>query len=126
MDISSISNTASQRPVTQSKNSSDRQPNNDMQAANEQVKAQDRAQEQRAVQQRQEQRNEEKQRRLDGRLISFGEPQDQHATEQKQVSFNRSRVNEAYSPVKNESSNAQNQHTERSHERDNDAIDIVV
>lgn len=126
MDISPVSNASTQRPVTQSKSGSDRQPNNEALATNVQHKAQESTQERRAVQERWEQRQEDHQRRLDGRLISFGQPNEEVSDEQRQVSLNRSRVNEAYNHSKNDSSNSHEQHSERSYERDNEAIDIVV
>lgn len=122
MEISSTSNRSFSRSVTPSKSSSDRQSFDQNQAAILESKAQERALEQRAVQEKLQQRKEETQRRLDGRLISFGHEQDNVASQQKQASFNRSRVNEAYSPPANEASHKQN--NQRSHETD--AIDIVV
>lgn len=123
MDISSVSNASHNRPVTESKSSSDRQYNDETQAANEQNKAQERAQERRRVQQRLEQSNAENQRRLDGRLVSFGPSQNEESSEQTQNSFNRSRVNEAYSPPKDNLTNA---HKQQEQESNNDAIDIVI
>ena len=122
MDISSTSNSAFSRSVTPSKASSDRQFNDETQAAILESKAQERALEQRAVQERLQQHKEESQRRLDGRLISFGHEQGNESSQQKQASFNRSRVNEAYSPPQNEAS--QKPPTQSS--RETDAIDIVV
>ena len=111
------------RPVTQSKNSSDRQFNDDTQAAILEDKAQERAVEQRTIQEKLKQQKEDSQRRLDGRLITFG--YDQNAPEQQQqVSFNRSRVNEAYNPSAKEST--ANQDSQQPIETEQDAIDIVV
>ena len=129
MDIPSVSNASFSRSVTPSKKSSDRQSNDQAQAKTVDNKAQERAQEQRAVQERVQQHKEESQRRLDGRLISFGQEHDEVSSQQKQASFNRSRVNEAYSPPpQNEITYSQNEQAERARERDrsNDAIDIVV
>ncbi|MCK4866075.1 MAG: hypothetical protein KAT06_11715 [Gammaproteobacteria bacterium] len=131
MGISSVSNASFSRPVTQSKSSSDRQSSARAQADIVENKAQERAQEQRAVQQRLQHHKEESQRRLDGRLISFGQEQDNISSQQKQASFNRSRVNEAYAPPRqNEITYSQNEQAERARDRvrnqNNEAIDIVV
>ncbi len=124
MELSSVSNASFQRPVTPAKNSRDRQ-NDDVQAAVAENKAQERAQQQRAVEEKLQQNKADNQRRLDGRLISFGHEQDESSSQQKQTSFNRSRVSEAYSPpAQNETTYSQNEQTE--HDRNNDAIDIVV
>ena len=131
MDVSSVSNASSSRSVTPSKSSSDRQSSAQAQANIVESKAQEHAQEQRAVQQRLQKHKEESQRRLDGRLISFGQEQDNVSSQQKQASFNRSRVNEAYSPPRqNEITYSQNEQAERARGRErnqnNEAIDIVV
>lgn len=122
MEISSTSNSSFTRSVTPSKSSSDRQSFDQNQAAILESKAQERALEQRTVQEKLQQHKEDSQRRLDGRLINFGHEKDNVASQQKQASFNRSRVNEAYSPPRNEASHKQD--NQRSH--DSDAIDIVV
>ncbi|MCW8987633.1 MAG: hypothetical protein OQK75_08175, partial [Gammaproteobacteria bacterium] len=96
MEISSTSNASFSRTVTPAKSSSDRQTYDDSQAKNAENKAQERTQEQRAIQEKLQQNKEDSQRRLDGRLISFGQEQDNISSEQKQASYNRSRVNEAY------------------------------
>lgn len=98
MEISSTSNNSYSRPVTQSKNSHDRQSHDENQSAIFEAKSKERALEQRVVQEKLQQREELSQRRLDGRLISFGNEGDKEASPQKQVSYNRSRVNEAYPP----------------------------
>jgi len=131
MDVSSLSNSSFSRSVTPSKGSSDRHSNDQAQTTIAENKAQDRSQEQRAVQERIQQNKEENQRRLDGRLISFGQEEDNVSSQQKQASFNRSRVNEAYSPPpRNEITYSQNQQAEqarnREENRNNDAIDIIV
>lgn len=122
MEISSTSNGSISRTVTPSKSSSDRQSFDQNQASVLESKAQERALEQRAIQERLQQHKEETQRRLDGRLISFGHEQGNDSSQQKQASFNRSRVNEAYSPPPNEA--VHKQHNQSS--RETDAIDIVV
>lgn len=122
MEISSSSNRSFTRPVTPSKSSSDRQSFDQNQAAIIESKAQERALEQRAVQDKLQQKKEDSQRRLDGRLINFGHEKGNVASQQKQASFNRSRVNEAYSRPPNETSHKQD--NQRSHETD--AINIVV
>ncbi len=122
MEISSTTNRSFTRSVTPSKSSSDRQSFDQNQAAILESKAQERALEQRAVKEKLQQHKEDTQRRLDGRLISFGHEQDNVASQQKQTSFNRSRVNEAYSPPPNEASHKQNNHQSDT----TDAIDIVV
>ena len=125
MQVSSVSNSSFSRSVSPSRSSSDRQSNDDTQAAIAETKAQERAQQQRAVQEKLQQQKADTQRRLDGRLISFGHEQDNISSEQKQASYNRSRVNEAYSPPpQNEITYAQNEQAQR--DRNNDAIDIVV
>lgn len=123
MEISSTSNGSFSRTVTPSKSSSDRQSFDQNQASILENKAQEQALEQRGVQERLQQHKEESQRRLDGRLINFGHEQGNDSSPQKQASFNRSRVNEAYSPPANEASHKQ-QHNQSS--RETDAIDIVV
>ncbi|MCW9032345.1 MAG: hypothetical protein OQK58_12710 [Gammaproteobacteria bacterium] len=127
MEISSTSNASFSRTVTPAKSSSDRQTYDDSQAKNAENKAQERTQEQRAIQEKLQQNKEDSQRRLDGRLISFGQEQDNISSEQKQASYNRSRVNEAYSrPPQNESTYSSNQQQQYARDRNNDAIDIVV
>ncbi len=126
MDVSSVSNASFSRSVTPSKSSSDRQYSAQTQANIVENKDQERA-----VQERIQQHKEESQRRLDGRLISFGQEQDDVSSQQKQASFNRSRVNEAYSPPRqNEITYSQNEQAERARDRErnqnNEAIDIVV
>lgn len=128
MDISSVSNASFSRSVTPVKSSSDRQSNDQAQVIVEN-KAQERALEQRAVQEKLKQHKDDSQRRLDGRLISFGHEQDEGGSQQKQASFNRSRVNEAYSrSPQNEVTYSRNEQAERAreHYRNNEAIDIVV
>lgn len=127
MEISTTSNASFSRSVTPSKSSSDRQTYDNSQAEKVENKAQERAQDQRAIQEKLQQNKEASQRRLDGRLISFGHEQDNISSEQKQASYNRSRVNEAYSrPSQNESTYSANEQQQRSPDRNNDAIDIVV
>ena len=127
MDISSVSNASFSRSVTPSKSSSDRQFSEQTQAALVESKAQERREHDRAVQQKLQDSREENQRRLDGRIISFGhEQQDDVNSQQKQAAYNRSRVNEAYSASSKDASNSQRQQTERSQEQNVEAIDIVV
>jgi len=127
MDISSVSNTSFSRSVTPSKSSSDRQLSEQTQAALVESKAQERRDHDRAVQQKLHNSREENQRRLDGRIISFGhEQQDDISSQQKQAAYNRSRVSEAYSSSSNDTSNSHRQNTERSQEQNVEAIDIVV
>ena len=128
MDISSTSNSSFSRSVTPSNSSRDRQAKDESQMAIAEVKTQERAQQQKAVQERLQQSSEENERRLDGRLISFGYQQnDDNNSQQQQVSYNRSRVNDAYSPpAQNERTSSQEHHEQRSRERNADAIDIVV
>ena len=128
MDISSTSNSSYSRSVTPSNSSRDRQSKDDSQMAIAEVKTQERAQQQKAVQERLQQSSDENERRLDGRLISFGYQQNDENGQQQQVSYNRSRVNDAYSsPPQNEQTYSNEQHEQqRSRERESDAIDIVV
>ena len=127
MQIPSTSMSPVSRTVTPSKSSSDRQSNDEtLQAKAVESKAQERAQQQRAIQDNLQQKKEEDQRRLDGRLISFGQEENSGASEQSKASFNRSRVNDAYSAPKNELSNSHKQHHRPSQQSDNDAIDVVV
>ena len=114
------------RSVTPSKSSSDRQTYDHQQAEVSDVKAKERAQDQLAIQEKLHQRNEENQRRLDGRIISFGHEQGNSSSEQKQASFNRSRVNEAYSPPKNDLTNAHKEQQQTENRQEAEAIDIVV
>ena len=129
MEISSTSNANFSRSVTPSRNSSDRQTYDHSDAKNAENKAlersQERALEQRAIQEKLQQNKQDTQRRLDGRLISFGQQQDNSSSQQKQVSYNRSRVNEAYSSPRNEGTYAR-EHEQREKNRQADAIDIVV
>ena len=129
MEISSTSNANFSRSVTPSRNSSDRQTYDGSQAKNVENKALERAQEraleQRAVQEKLQQNKQDTQRRLDGRIISFGQQQDNVSSQQKQASYNRSRVNEAYSSPRNEVTYAR-EHGQRARSRQADAIDIVV
>lgn len=127
MEIPSTSNALFSRNVTPSKSSRDRQTYDDSQAKTVENNAQERAQEQRAIQEKLQQNKEDSQRRLDGRLISFGQEQDNVSSQQKQASYNRSRVNEAYRhPPQNETTYSSNEQAQPSRDRNNDAIDIVV
>jgi len=126
MQISSTSTSPVSRTVTPSKSSSDRQSNDEAQQAIVENKAQEQAQQQRAIQENLQQKREDDQRRLDGRLISFGPEENPVNNEQKKASLNRSRVNEAYSAPKNELSHSHNQHARPSQQSDNDTIDVVV
>ncbi|MDH5601633.1 MAG: hypothetical protein OEY78_10045 [Gammaproteobacteria bacterium] len=129
MEISSTSTGNFSRTVTPAKNSSDRHSYDDAQANNADNKALERAQEraleQRAVQEKLQQNKQDSQRRLDGRLISFGQQQDNISSQQKQASYNRSRVNDAYSSPRNEATYAREQ-SQRARDRQADPIDIVV
>lgn len=123
MDVSSTSNSAYNRPVTPSKNSSDRQTTEANQTEAFERKVEEKALQQQAIQENNQQRKEETQRRLDGRLISFGnEKSDNVASQQQQNSVNRTRVNEAYSPPP--PTETTNNQSSDNYERD--AIDIVV
>ena len=126
MEISSTSNTSYSRTVTPANSSSDRRASDKAETAIAESKPQERAQQQRAVQERLQQRNEETQRRLDGRLISFGHEQGNVSSEQKQTSYNRSRVNDAYQPAREEMSQRQNQSSHPAQKNRNEAIDIVI
>ena len=123
MEISSTSSGSFSRPITPSKSSHDRQSNDESQSSVFETKAKERAVEQRAAQEKLQDNREASQRRLDGRLISFGS-EEKVASPQKQLSFNRSRVNEAYSEESNQTSHKQN--NEQSYNSKPDAIDIVV
>ena len=127
MDISSVSNASFSRSVTPAKSSSDRHSNDETQAALVESKAQARLEHERAVQEKHQHSREDNQRRLDGRIISFGhEQQDDVSNQQNQLAYNRSRVNEAYSASRNESSDSYQENTERSQEQNVEAINIVV
>jgi hypothetical protein len=127
MEISSTASAPAPRSVTPSKSSSDKQSYDQQQVEINESKAQERTQEQRAIQEKLQQNKDENQRRLDGRLITFGHEKDNVSSEQKQASFNRSRVKEAYSPPNNDLTNAhKEQHKHMEHEREAEAIDIVV
>lgn len=109
-----------------SKSSDDRKSNDEAQSKISENKAQDSAQQRQATQQRLQQYKEESERRLDGRLVSYGQQEEVENSQQNQVSYNRSRVKEAYSPPQNDVENNHRQRSEPSHERTADAIDIVV
>ena len=126
MDISSTSNSSYNRTVTPSKSSDDRKSNDEVQASVNENRAQERAQQRQATQQRLQQYKEESERRLDGRLVSFGQQEDVQNSQQNQVSYNRTRVKEAYSPPLNEVEHSHRQRSEPSPDRSTDAIDIVV
>jgi len=123
MDISSTTTSPVSRPVTPSKNSSDRQSNDEKQAEVVETKAQERTHHQRAMQENLQQKREDEQRRLDGRLISFGQEEGSDNSDQQKASFNRSRINEAYSAPKSESSNSHKPHARPSQQSD---VDVVV
>ncbi len=123
MAISSVSgnSTTFQRSVPATRSSHDREAENSSRAQLVEQKAQQRAEQQRAVQEKLQRNREETQRRLDGRLISFGPANNDP---QQQVEYNRSRVNEAY----NASPYREQRNTEaqsRQHDQ-TDPIDIVV
>lgn len=125
MEVSSTSNSAYNRPVTPSKDSSDRQTSEANQTKAFERKAEEKALQQQAIQEKNQQRKEETQRRLDGRLISFGnEKSDNVASQQQQNSVNRSRVKEAYSSPSPPPTETKNNQSSDNYERD--AIDIVV
>ena len=128
MDITSTSNSSYSRSVTPSDSSRDRTSNDESKMAIAEAKAQERAQQQKVVQERLQHSRDENERRLDGRLISFGYEHNDADSKEQHVSFNRNRVNDAYSPpAQNERTSSQQQHEQqRSRERDADAIDIVV
>jgi hypothetical protein len=127
MDISSVSNASFSRSVTPAKSSSDRQSNDQTQATLVESKAQEHREHERAVQEKLQHSRDENQRRLDGRIISFGhEQQDDVSSQQNQLAYNRSRVNEAYSASRNERSDSYQENTERSQEQIVEAINIVV
>lgn len=121
MVISSPINTSFSRSVTPSQSSSDSRSDEDNQTSTIEIKAQEKALEQRSLQEKQQQ-SEDTQRRLDGRLISFGYDDNSAIREEAQSSVNRSRVNEAYtSPPSHEVTQE-----EDSHHYESDTIDIVV
>lgn len=127
MDISSTSNSSYSRSVTPSNSSRDRQSRDDSQMAIKEAKSQERAQQQKAVQDKLQRSSEENERRLDGRLVTFGYQQNDVDTQQQQVSYNRSRVNDAYSPpAQNERTYSQENNEQSSRQKEADAIDIVV
>lgn len=127
MDISSLSNASFSRSVTPAKNSSDRQSGEQSQASLTESKVQDRREHERAVQEKLQHSREENQRRLEGRIISFGHEQlDDASNQQNQVSYNRSRVNEAYSAAGKENSGSYLENIQRPQEREMEAIDIIV
>lgn len=126
MEISSASSAPSSRSVTPSRSSSDRQTYDHAQAEIVENKTQERADQQRAVQEKIQQQNQENQRRLDGRLITFGNEEGSVASDKKQANYNRSRVNEAYSPPQYETSHSQENQAAQSPEREAEPIDIVV
>lgn len=124
MQVNSSTIVPAPRAVTPYRSSSDKQSFDQQRAGINESKAHERAQEQRALQEKLLQNKEENQRRLDGRLITFGHERDSVSSEQKQVSFNRTRVKEAYSPPNNDLTNAHKEQTANKQEAE--AIDIVV
>ena len=78
------------------------------------------------VQQEQElektqQQQDDEQRRLDGRLVSFGHKEGEEAAEYKQLELKRERINEAYTAPSSDHYNK-----ERMQSHNNEAIDLVV
>lgn len=126
MEITSSTSTSFPRTVTPATSSRDRQPTTEEQSALVELRANERAQQQRAVQEKLQQNKDETQRRLDGRLISFGHQQDDISSEQKQSSYNQSRVNEAYNTAREEFLRSENEQSQRSQQREPEPIDIVV
>lgn len=125
MQVLPTTNGSSSRPINHAQKSHDRQSNEQNQTAILERKTQETAVEQRAVQEKTQHQREDSQRRLDGRLISFGYEENDKKTSQSQNSFNRSRVNEAYNPPPSNNV-SQQQYTQNSDESKMDAIDIVV
>lgn len=124
MDISSTSNASYSRSVTPSKSSSDRQSNDEYQVSVSENKSEQSAQQQKAMQDNLQRDQEENQRRLDGRLITFGYEHADTNQRESSTSFNRSRVNEAYSPPQNDLTNSHKENINQSSKEE--AIDIVV
>lgn len=124
MDISSVSNASFSRSVTPAGSSRDRQSNNQSQTVVAEDKTQQRALEQRAVQEKHQQNKENEHRRLDGRLISFGQESGNVSSQEKKSSYNRSRVNDAYNPSRNTFNESHKTQAQRS--RQSEIIDIVV
>ena len=127
MDISSLSNSSFSRTVKPSRSSSDRQFNEQTHAVLVDNKLQERREHERAIQEKLQHRREQNQRRLDGRIISFGrQQQDDVSIQQKQASYNRSRVNDAYGTSSTATNSSNRFHEQRSQQQNIDAIDIVV
>ncbi len=126
MQISPTSSSLTARSIPSAKSSSDKDSNEKTQELIVEKKPQENVQEQRRIQDNLQQKKEEDQRRLDGRLISFGKEEATTSNEQNQTAFNRSRVNDAYSPPKSDSGNFREQHTQMSKHKDSEAIDVVV
>lgn len=124
MEISSTSHVSS-RPVTASKNSSDRQSYDEGQTVLVESKSRDRVSEQRVAQEKLQQKKDNDQRRLDGRLITFGPESNDAPSQQSKASMNRSRVEEAYSPPPTRESSHKQDEPQRT-EKQPDPIDIVV
>ena len=126
MQVSPTTSSSSfSRPVNHAHNSHDRQSNEENQTAVLEQKSQERAVAQRDVQEKIQHQREGSQRRLDGRLINFGYEENGNVTTQSLSSFNRLRVNEAYSPP-SRNIVSQQQYTQNSDQSERDAIDIVV
>lgn len=122
MDISA-SHSSPSRTVTASNNSSaDRATQTASDTKVEDRQNQDRANEQRVAEKNQQKRDDE--RRLEGRLVNYGQKKGETPNDYKQLSYNRSRVDDAYKAPKTDVSNAHAQQQQRAH--DNEAIDIVV
>ena len=91
-----------------------------------QARAQAEAQQERDLERKQQAQRDE-QRRLDGRLVSYGRKSDDEVADYKQLELNRERINEAYSAASKSEPQRDTSSTEQQAEsHDNDAIDLVV
>lgn len=137
MDISSVTSGSVNRAVTPTKSSSDRHANEETQAASNQTRAREiaqsrqmeRAQQQRDIERNQEQGRLESQRRLDGRIVSYGHQGgevNEQQLQQQYADYTREKVKDAYTPPKNELTNSHSTHNQSREQRQSEAIDIVV
>ncbi len=126
MAISTVSSSSFSRAVPPARSSHDREAEASARTEMVSRKAQQRAEQQRAVQEKLQQNRDETQRRLDGRLISFGAPSS--ASQQSQAEYNRSRVNQAYSasPYRVDRQQREQRENRAESPEQSDPIDIVV
>ena len=123
MNTSSVSSASLSRPVSPTKNTDDRKFHSSDERQVARVENKDQQPQASRTEEKKQQNKEDNQHLLDARLLRFAKEPDDISIQQKKLSFNRSRLNDAYNISKNEFKNSNKQH---SPERDVDVIDIVV